>query len=80
MSGSCPVSAHVCRETARERDEFRAEVERLRAGIEALHAHAHRTHDHGWGQLLDAVLHPNGEDLPEYIAMHEADPTEGETR
>lgn len=23
MSGSCPVSAHVCRETARERDELR---------------------------------------------------------
>ena len=36
MSGSCPVSALVCRETARERDELRTEVERLRAGIEAL--------------------------------------------
>ena len=23
MTGSCPVSAHVCRETARERDELR---------------------------------------------------------
>mgnify|MGYP007028414689 CR=1 FL=1 len=30
MSGSCPVSAHVCQETARERDELRAEAERLR--------------------------------------------------
>ena len=85
MTGSCPVSAHVCQETAREReslrrwkaealpvldglqelgdvlrlplgsqitgpealtaaarltrerDELRAEVERLRAGIEAIH-------------------------------------------
>ena len=55
-----------------------AEVKRLRAGIEALHAHAHRTHDHGWGQLLDVVLNPDGEDLAEYIAMHEADSTEGE--
>ena len=36
MTGSCPVSARVCQETARERDELRAEVERLRAGIEAL--------------------------------------------
>ena len=33
MSGSCPVSAHVCRETAKERDELRAEVERLRAQV-----------------------------------------------
>ena len=29
MTGSCPVSAHVCRETARE-------LERLRTGIKAL--------------------------------------------
>ena len=36
MSGSCPVSAHVCQETAWERDELRAKVERLRAGINAL--------------------------------------------
>ena len=33
MSGSCPVSAHVCRETARERDELRAEVERLKSDV-----------------------------------------------
>ena len=36
MTGSCPVSAHVCRETARERDELRAEVERLRAAANSL--------------------------------------------
>ena len=36
MTGSCPVSAHVCQETARERDELRAKFDRLRAGIEAL--------------------------------------------
>ena len=33
MTGSCPVSAHVCRETARERDELRAEVERLKSDV-----------------------------------------------
>lgn len=36
MSGSCPVSARVCQETARERDEMRAEVERLRAAADSL--------------------------------------------
>ena len=30
MTGSYPVSAHVCQETAREGDELGAEVERLR--------------------------------------------------
>ena len=44
MTGSCPVSALACRETARERDELRAEVERLRAAIEALH-HPEPFHD-----------------------------------
>lgn len=29
-------------------------------------------------RLLDVVLNPDGEDLAEYIAMHEADLTEGE--
>ena len=33
MSGSCPVSAHVCQETARERDELAAEVERLQDAL-----------------------------------------------
>lgn len=56
-----------------------AEVKRLRAGIEALRAHAHRTHDHGWGQLLDVVLRPEGESLADYVAMHEADSTGGGT-
>ena len=66
-------------ETEADRADLLAEVDRLRAGIEALYAHAHRTHDHGWGQLLDVVLRPGGEDLADYVAMHEADSTGGET-
>ena len=59
-----------------DRADLLDEVLRLRAGIEALCAHAHRTHDHGWGQLLDVVIRPDGEDLADYVAMHEADLTE----
>ena len=36
MTGSCPVSAHVCQETARERDELAAEVVNLRNHVRAL--------------------------------------------
>lgn len=36
MSGSCPVSAHICRETARERDDLAAEVVNLRNHVRAL--------------------------------------------
>lgn len=35
------------------------ELDRLREEIGLLHAYAHRTDDHGWGQLLDALLHPD---------------------
>lgn len=39
MSGSCPVSAHVCQETARERDELRrwkAEALPVLSGLQEL--------------------------------------------
>lgn len=49
------------------------EEERLREGIAKLATHAHRTHDHGWGQLLSVVMDPDGEELSDYIAMHEED-------
>ena len=63
MTGSCPVSARVCQETARERDEARAEVERLRAGIEAL---ADKADDYGEPTLVN-------------MANDLLNPTEGET-
>ena len=50
MTGSCPVSAHVCRETAKERDEAHAEVERLRAALTDL--------VDGWEDTGRSDLHP----------------------
>lgn len=37
------------------------ELDRLREEIGLLHAYASRTHDIGWSQLLDALLHPDGD-------------------
>lgn len=37
------------------------ELDRLREEIGLLHAYATRADDHGWGQLLDALLHPDGD-------------------
>ena len=65
MSGSCPVSAHVCRETARERDELRAEVERLRAGIEALHVKADDYGEPTLVNMANDLLNPTEGDRDE---------------
>lgn len=55
MTGSCPVSAHVCRETARERDELRATVERVRDLADEWDRDA-REHLTQFGQHMHASL------------------------
>lgn len=51
-----------------------AENRRLKADIKKLHAHAHAKHEHGWGQLLDALLNPEeGWDVDTFIEMDNED-------
>lgn len=51
------------------------ELDRLREEIGLLHAYASRTEDHGWGQLLDALLHPDG-DLNVIMLITPDDPSQ----
>ena len=68
MTGSCPVGAHVCRETARERDELRAEVERLQSAADSLLKKALDRGAHGHVPAVNVV------EIGEAFR-----PTEGET-
>lgn len=63
MSGSCPVSARVCQETTRERDELRATVGRVREVCRDLHATAAVWHSQTLrdaAHWLDAILDEGG--------------------